>query len=263
MTHAAQPTEAQIQAARNAIAKIDVTFAHCDPKWQVSVAKSALAAALSLSQPSKTPVEVKALEWREWKHTRGWQADCAIGQYQVAWLGEFECWQCARPHMSGAATPRGDYFSRHESSADAKAAAQADYETRIRSALVSAPTGDPDTQAPPWDVRIKWAERFLKTYVTDRKDKTLNGHDFTSAVGRLADMALQLFPDNPTPNVDAGEVIEAAKLLEEVKNAGLIYWEPNTERGHIAKAMMIARIEKFIRKDLSTPPAPDATEDGR
>ena len=38
---------------------------------------------------------------------------------------------------------------------------------------------------------------------------------------------------------------EAVHLLEEVKNAGLIYWEPNTDRGHVAKAMMISRIDDF------------------
>lgn len=43
-----KPTPTQIEAARNAIANKDITFAHCDSKWQLSVAEAALSAALSV-----------------------------------------------------------------------------------------------------------------------------------------------------------------------------------------------------------------------
>lgn len=84
--------------------------------------------------------KVKALGWED-ATDRGYsQANCALGQYQVIWLGEFECWQCGRPHRDGLDWK--DNFSRHPSKDDAKAAAQADFERRILSALVSSPGKD-------------------------------------------------------------------------------------------------------------------------
>lgn len=38
------PTPEMIEAARNAIARKDITFANCDSKWQLSVAEAALSA---------------------------------------------------------------------------------------------------------------------------------------------------------------------------------------------------------------------------
>lgn len=61
------------------------------------------------------------------------QANTAIGQYQISWLVEFECWQLGRPHALGK--PWRDNFSRHASRDDAMAAAQADYTARILAAL--------------------------------------------------------------------------------------------------------------------------------
>lgn len=43
---------------------------------------------------------------------------------------------------------------------------------------------------------------------------------------------------------------QACLMLEEVKNAGLVYWEPTTLRGHAAKAMMVARISSFTKLHL-------------
>lgn len=77
---------------------------------------------------------VKVLCWEDAKDKGYSQANCALGQYQVSWLGEFESWQCCRPHRAGLDWK--DNFSRHPSKDEAKAAAQADYETRILSALV-------------------------------------------------------------------------------------------------------------------------------
>lgn len=36
------------------------------------------------------------------------------------------------------------------------------------------------------------------------------------------------------------------EMLREVRDEGLIYWEPQTERGHATKADMIARLNKLI-----------------
>lgn len=36
------------------------------------------------------------------------------------------------------------------------------------------------------------------------------------------------------------------RLLQEVSSKGLIYWEPQTDRGWIAKMQMIAKIERII-----------------
>lgn len=85
-------------------------------------------------------VKVKPLKWREWTNgSRGWQADAVLGQYQVSYLREYEEWQLYCP---GKSSTWANCFSRHASSGAAKAAAQADYEQRILSALASLPTDD-------------------------------------------------------------------------------------------------------------------------
>lgn len=94
-----------------------------------------LSAALSIEQTQ--PVKVKALEWDEFSTTarRHFQSNTILGQFQVSYLGEFECWQLYSPQKS---TSWKENFSRHASSEAAKAAAQQDYETRILSTLVNA-----------------------------------------------------------------------------------------------------------------------------
>lgn len=79
---------------------------------------------------------VRALEWMPSK-TSYTQANCVLGQYQITFLGEFECWQLSAPHKQG--TDWKDGFTRHASKSAAKAAAQADYERRILAALTPAP----------------------------------------------------------------------------------------------------------------------------
>jgi hypothetical protein len=39
---------------------------------------------------------------------------------------------------------------------------------------------------------------------------------------------------------------EAVKALTDARENGLIYWEPNTDRGYVAKAQMLARIDTVL-----------------
>jgi hypothetical protein len=41
-------------------------------------------------------------------------------------------------------------------------------------------------------------------------------------------------------------VVDLTEMLIEVRDEGLIYWEPNTERGRIAKARMLDRINRVL-----------------
>lgn len=82
-------------------------------------------------------VKIKPLVWTDAKDRGYSQANCALGQYQVSWLGEFECWQCCRPHRAGNNWYQN--FSQHPSKDDAKAAAQQDFASRIRSCLLDKP----------------------------------------------------------------------------------------------------------------------------
>lgn len=45
---------------------------------------------------------------------------------------------------------------------------------------------------------------------------------------------------------------EAIEFLREVRDKGLIYWEPQTSQGYISKQMMFKRIENFLA--LAEPP---------
>lgn len=81
---------------------------------------------------ARPAVRVKPLVWEEHDGKSYRQANCVLGQYQVAWLGEFECWQLSRPNK--AEQEWKEAFSRHSNKDAAKAAAQADYETRILAA---------------------------------------------------------------------------------------------------------------------------------
>lgn len=42
-------------------------------------------------------------------------------------------------------------------------------------------------------------------------------------------------------------IVELENLLKEVKDNGLIYWEPNTNRGHVQRSLMIKEIEDTLR----------------
>jgi hypothetical protein len=56
--------------------------------------------------------------------------------------------------------------------------------------------------------------------------------------------------DNPATEETRRENLERigdlTEMLREVRAKGLIYWEPNTERGHLAKASMLARISALV-----------------
>jgi hypothetical protein len=41
---------------------------------------------------------------------------------------------------------------------------------------------------------------------------------------------------------------ELVTMLTEVRDAGLIYWEPQTERGYQSKCAMIARVDAVLQK---------------
>lgn len=104
------------------------------------VASKAIAA-VAASQPanpvinadSRQRVTVKPLVWEEQDGKSYRQANCVLGQYQVRFLCEFECWQLSRFVRSGQVWK--ETFSRHSNKDAAKAAAQADYEARILAAL--------------------------------------------------------------------------------------------------------------------------------
>lgn len=93
------------------------------------------AALFAVLSEQALPVRVEALKWDEFSTTarRHFQSNTILGQFQVSYLGEFECWQLYSPQKSDSWK---ENFSRHASPEAAKAAAQSDYETRIRSALV-------------------------------------------------------------------------------------------------------------------------------
>lgn len=82
---------------------------------------------------ARPAVRVKPLVWEEHDGKSYRQANCVLGQYQVAWLGEFECWQLSRPKK--AEQEWKEAFSRHSNKDAAKSAAQADYEARILAAV--------------------------------------------------------------------------------------------------------------------------------
>lgn len=64
-----------------------------------------------------------------------------------------------------------------------------------------------------------------------------------------------LLPDASPGN--GAEKIEEA--LRDVLDHGLIYWNPNTKRGHVEKALMIARCEKLLATQAPDP-ARDSTD---
>lgn len=103
------------------------------------IADDAISAIAAL--PAVAP-QVKALVWEEQAGKSYRQANCALGQYQVSWLVEFECWQLSRPPKQGRQWKDG--FSRHSHKDEAKAAAQADYEARILAALDLTPAQSDD-----------------------------------------------------------------------------------------------------------------------
>lgn len=101
-------------------------------QWIIDLARLAIDQARELAAKDariaelEKPVEVKALVWRQPADERGYIALCAVGQYAVFDEGS--------PRW--AFSQRGGYtYFYAETFENAKAAAQADYERRIRAAL--------------------------------------------------------------------------------------------------------------------------------
>lgn len=66
--------------------------------------------------------------------------------------------------------------------------------------------------------------------------------------GRNAKDDLRKMEDGARPVT--GPVLVAAEalaLLVEIRNGGLIYWEPRTSRGAVAKAAMTGRIDAMVQ----------------
>lgn len=167
--------------------------------------------------PIAVEEKVKALEWED-ATDRGYsQANCALGQYQVTWLGEFECWQCGRPHRAGIDWK--DNFSRHPTKDEAKAAAQSDYENRILSALISSPgkDGGPEVEAVDWfETCLNIVHEHKKVYVVERDDLKrrgkANAHFYASLVN-VCDSISQAIHDAraaaPSPQPASAALVEA------------------------------------------------------
>jgi hypothetical protein len=131
-------TEAMVQALRDELK----TFKSDD------VLRTALSAALSKQTlPVRVEVSVKPLIWRAYgnQHLKGWQGVGRMGY--LAYVTNI-----------GPDGEEGWFFDNRQhfdTADDAKAAAQSDYETRIRSALVDVPAVEPEPAAWQWRSRIK------------------------------------------------------------------------------------------------------------
>jgi NTP pyrophosphatase (non-canonical NTP hydrolase) len=146
------------EAAETELARIWTKVETIRAKQAAKPTGSALPiAALAAQEKPEPGVEVKKLEWDGFTTSsqRHFQSNTILGQFQIGYLGEFECWQLYSPQKAASWK---DCFSRHTSSDEAKAAAQSDYETRILSALVHVPAVEPglsvwsgwDQSNPPW-----------------------------------------------------------------------------------------------------------------
>jgi len=132
-----------------------------------------LAYALAALSVRAEPVAVKPLEWNEVETDRGdghsdatgeWEASSIVGVYAV------NISTCGDMHAPWEAFA-GDYskIGNFETLVDAKAAAQADYEQRIRSALVASPAPSipagyrlvPEEPTGEWLSRARhWIDRY-------------------------------------------------------------------------------------------------------
>jgi len=88
-----------------------------------------------------------------------------------------------------------------------------------------------------------------------RKNSAINHEAVTTLDSeRQANAILTDQLDAATRRADelAAALEKLRETLKDVRERGLIYWEPNTERGHITKATMLARIDTVLS---STPAA--------
>lgn len=148
--------------------------------------------------------QVRALEWEPSK-TSYTQANCVLGQYQISFLSEFECWQLSAPPKRG--TYWKDGFSRHASKSAAKAAAQAHYERRILSALTPAP--QPEGQDA---LKISPEYQALFDEVKQRAQPEGQAQRLSEAIRRACDLLAERSYGSParSPAHNARLVLEAA-----------------------------------------------------
>ena len=75
-----------------------------------------------------------------------------------------------------------------------------------------------------------------------------------SSIRAALSAALPLMDGDMSMEESRHEIERLRNLLVDVRDNGLIYWEPNTRRGHMAKAVMWGRIAGTL------PPAPKGDE---
>ena len=122
-----QITDAMVDAAADKLAALDDPFSWLSNKDQNELMRAALSAALS-EQTLPVRVEIKELEWSDGAPgTYKEIAESPFGHYSVWEINGTACWS---PWKAGSG------FIVDGGLEAAKAAAQQDYETRIRSALV-------------------------------------------------------------------------------------------------------------------------------
>lgn len=108
----------------------------CWPQYDPETCSSYHRVTAALSDKQAVEVKIKPLEWIEHPSADAWRADTMLGTYQV-WAGSLKTgWL-----FDGLFAERLNETSHDEDAA--KAAAQADYERRIRSALVDVPAVEP------------------------------------------------------------------------------------------------------------------------
>lgn len=111
--------------------------------------------------PSRVTDGVKPLEWR--KSKADWYSDSVVGQYAVGYIGA-KVWAMLRLVEDGQDNDK--HLSGHTTVDAAKAAAQEDYNTRIRSALTSAEGGS--------DRPMELDEEALKMVRSVTRERTKN-----------------------------------------------------------------------------------------
>ena len=98
--------------------------------------------ALTAAAPFLQGVKVKALEWREDNFPKSYISKSGAITYSVFWDDDAEWNDIAAPYYLILGEDDGDTLGRFETPEAAKAAAQADYEKRILSALEGVDTID-------------------------------------------------------------------------------------------------------------------------
>lgn len=155
-------TKEMIEAVQTAIARKDITFAHCDSKWQKDVARVAIEAALpflsSRSAEAGKPV-VKGLEWASSA------LDTQYGLIIRIAKTPFGVYKILKGTQNRYEVYFGDapYSGSMDDEDQAKAWAQSDYERRILSAL-AAPVADRGPVSMPDVDAEKLVTRFEKAH---------------------------------------------------------------------------------------------------